>query len=106
LTEQGVTEMNVVVTRQRWTQSVAWLALCGAGSALIYLLVFFLPHQLTQYVSVPLIPFYGMANANAAVYAFGWVLFSRSTTLATGSVRGARRGRSWRCWPAFLCCSR
>jgi hypothetical protein len=66
--------MNVVVTRQRWTQSVAWLALCGAGSALIYLLVFFLPHQLTQYVSVPLIPFYGMANANAAVYAFGWVV--------------------------------
>ncbi len=63
-----------LAARVRWTPTATWIALCAINSALVYLLIFLLPFQLTQYYAVPLPNFYSFQNASPALLGVGWII--------------------------------
>ncbi len=66
--------MGFVATRLGWTSPAKWFAFFGFNSALVYLLIFLLPYQLSQYYTMPLPGLYSFQNASPQLLLVGWVI--------------------------------
>ncbi len=66
--------MGFVATRLGWTSPAKWFAFFGFNSALVYLLIFLLPYQLSQYYTMPLPWLYSFQNASPQLLLVGWII--------------------------------
>jgi hypothetical protein len=94
--------MGIQAARSRWTSAAMGLALCGFNGALVYLLIFLLPFQLSQYYTVPQ-PGESGHSRTPARNCWPWAgpfSFSYITWLIVSARRDLRAAR-WPSWPSF-----
>src|SRR3954452_2273360 len=68
--------------RPAWTGAATGIIWAGCNTALVYLLIFFLPYQLAQYYRVPLPGVYSFQNASPALLLAGWAILFQLYYLA------------------------